>query len=328
MDLEILRINMDQIIGYHDALCACIGYFDGLHRGHQQLVLKVLENSVKYNLKPALITFNPDPLQIIKQQSSMKHIMTLEDKMNVARSLGIKVIIVLEIDDRMMRLSPLEFIHQILVSLQVKSIVCGFDFRFGYKGEGSASTLMENSHLFKVDVIDEVDYQNEKISSTRIIKLLKEAQVDEVMTLLGRPYTISGKIVTGHQRGRKIGYPTANLSVNPEYHELKNGVYITSIYVNSKWYPAMTNVGHNVTFDTHDPKRVETYILNFNEMIYGQNVRLAFYKYLRPEMKFDQVEDLVHQMDQDKIQTEAYFSQLNLSMMDEKRDKIVYDIIE
>lgn len=328
MDIEIIRINMNTKIDNDRPLSACIGYFDGLHKGHQKLVLKVIENSLKYDLRPALITFDPDPVVVTRNLESIRHIMTLEDKMNVAKFLGIKTIVILEIDKEMMQMSPDHFINDILVKLNIKSLVCGFDFRFGYKGQGTAHTLKEYEHLFKVDVIDEVDYNNIKISSTRIIEALKEGKVGEVMTMLGRPFTISGHIIAGNQKGREIGYPTANLQVDPEYHDVKEGVYVTQAYVNHRWYPAMTNVGHNLTFNTSDPVSVETYILNFDEKIYGQSIRLAFYHYLRPELKFEQVSELIHQMDQDKRATQDYFNHLNLSSMDESLNEIVYDIKE
>lgn len=319
---------MDHQVKNERPLSAAIGYFDGLHKGHQKLIHKVLEISQEENLVPTMITFDPDPVVVVRKLDSIHHIMTLEDKINVAKSMGIEVVIILEIDERMMKLEPEVFIQKFLVDMNIKSVVCGFDFRFGYKGSGSAQTLLEHQHLFKVDVIDEVDYNDEKISSTRIISTLKEGKVDEVMTLLGRPYTISGIIVAGNQKGRKIGFPTANLKVDPEYHDVKEGVYITQVYVNQKWYHAMTNVGHNLTFNTSDPISIETYILDFNERIYGQQIRLAFYKYLRPELKFDTVEKLVDQMKDDESATIYYFDQRQQTLLDEKSSQIVYDITE
>lgn len=307
MDIKIIRVNMDDIKTIEQPLSACIGYFDGLHVGHQKLVNKVLENSEKNNLVPALITFDPDPIVVVKKFDKVQHIMTLEDKIDEAIDLGMKVIVLLEIDEKMMKLSPDQFVELILKPLNIKNIVCGFDFRFGYKGQGTAQTLLDYEDLFSVDIIDEVDYQKQKISSTRIIENLKAGDVQEVFTLLGRPYTISGEIVAGNQKGREIGFPTANMKVNPEYHEVREGVYITKILIDDTWYPAMTNVGHNLTFNTSEPISVETYILDFNEMIYGKHVKLSFYKFLRDELKFDDVQQLIHQMQQDKVETIEFF---------------------
>ncbi len=307
MDVKIIRVNMDEIQSINQPLSACIGYFDGLHVGHQKLVNKVLENSEKDNLTPALITFDPDPIVVVKKFDNVKHIMTLEDKIHEAKQLGMHVIVLLEIDERMMKLSPDQFVKLILKPLNIKNIVCGFDFRFGYKGQGTAQTLLDYEEWFSVDIIEEVDYQQQKISSTRIIETLKAGDVQEVKLLLGRPYTISGEIVAGNQKGREIGFPTANMKVNPEYHDVKEGVYITKMYVHDTWYPAMTNVGHNLTFNTSEPISVETYILDFNEKIYGQTVKLAFYKFLREELKFDNVQQLIHQMQQDKVDTIDFF---------------------
>lgn len=307
MDIEIIRVNMNHKTTNDKPLSACIGYFDGLHIGHQKLVQQVISNSQERDLVPALITFDPDPIVVVRKFESIQHIMTLKDKIEYAKELGIKVIIILEIDDQMMRLSPHDFIVGILEPLNIKNIVCGFDFRFGFKGQGTAQTLQEYPELFDVNVIDEVDHHDMKISSTRIVGALQEGQVQEVKQLLGRPYIISGTIVSGNQKGRKIGFPTANLSVDPEYHLVKDGVYITEMKVGDRWYPAMTNVGHNLTFNTSLPISVETYILDFDQSIYNQEVKLAFHQYLRPELKFDKVEQLIEQMKQDMKDTQSYF---------------------
>lgn len=304
MDMKIVRVNVNKEIEKQESLSACIGFFDGLHKGHQELVNKAL---AKKDYTPALITFDPDPIAVLRNNPYVKHITTLEDKIEIAKELGIEVFIILESDKDMLGQSPDDFVNNILVPLNIKHLVCGFDFRYGFRGAGSTDTLKEYPHLFSVDVVEEVDYQQEKISSSRILRYLKEGRVDEAQWLLSRPYTIQGTIIAGNQKGREIGFPTANLKANPEYHEVKDGVYITKTFVDGKWYSSMTNVGHNLTFNTSEPLSIETYILDFNQDIYGKEVKLAFKKLLRPELKFESVDQLVKQMRQDEQDTRNYF---------------------
>ncbi len=304
MDMKIVDVYYNQPIDSQKPLSACIGFFDGLHKGHQQLVEKALE---KKELTPALITFDPDPIVVLRNNPDIKHIMTLEDKIEIAKELGIEVFIILHSDKELLSQNPDDFVRNVLGALNVKHLVCGFDFRYGFRGAGNSSTLQEYPELFSVEVIEEVDYQKEKISTTRIVRYLKEGRVDEAEYLLSRPFTISGTIVSGNQKGREIGFPTANLKAKPEYHEVKDGVYITEIKVKGTWYPAMTNVGHNLTFNTSDPLSIETYILDFNESIYNEEIQLSFRKLLRPEIKFDTVAELIDQMKEDEEQTRQFY---------------------
>lgn len=304
MAMKIVHVKHQQPIEPQVPLSACIGFFDGIHKGHQQLISKAAQQS---DLTLAMITFDPDPIVILRNQPDLKHIMTLDDKIEIAKSLGIDVFIILHSDKGLLGQQPHEFVYNVLEPLNVKHIVCGFDFRFGFKGAGNAETLTQYPHLFTVDIVEEVDYLREKISSTRIVNLLKEGRVDDAEFLLSRPYTIQGTIIPGNQKGREIGFPTANLKVAPEYHEVKQGVYITEMKVGNQWYPSMTNVGHNLTFNTSDPLSIETYILDFNESIYNQEVKLAFRKYLRPELKFETVDELIKQMEYDEQETRNFF---------------------
>lgn len=300
MDIETLYIDEKSIIDTQPNTIACIGYFDGLHIGHQQLLLKARTQAKQLGYQSAMITFDPDPLLIVKDMDFKAHIMTLEDKINKAYELGIEKVIVLKSSKEMMSLSPDVFIEKILVPLNIKQIVCGFDFRFGHKGAGSGETLLNSPYIDKVYIVEAQLLKGEKVSSTRIINGLKEGDIEDVTACLGHPYYVKGQVKHGSAKGREIGFPTANLDVEKEYVIPKIGVYHTQSVINNKLYDSLTNIGYNTTFNTQEEISIETYILDFNEDIYHQSLTVFFKEYIRDEIAFESIDALVDQMKKDE----------------------------
>lgn len=303
MVMNYTKISLTNQSQANEEKVACIGYFDGLHLGHQGLVKKTIELARKYGVKSALITFSPDPWIVIKKMEMEEHLTPLNKRIECAKKLGIDEVIVIDFTEEVSKLPPLEFIQQLLMPLKLKELVCGFDFHYGFKGEGSIETLKKDCEgLFKLSIIDSINDHDEKISTTRIIECLKNGEVKEATTLLGRYYCIEGKVIKGNQKGREIGFPTANIEVTESFVIPKTGVYFGKIRVVDEDYLAMVNIGYNPTFNQVEHPSIEVHILDFEQEIYGKEISLSFIDYLRPEKKFNSVQDLILQLEQDRSQ--------------------------
>lgn len=305
-NMEIIRLNSHTKLNILKPVVACIGYFDGLHLGHQALIASVLDKANEVHATPALITFEPDPWSIIKPDVKLKHITTMNDRIKIGKRLGLKQWFILEFDEEMAKLTKDEFREQILDKLNLHTLICGFDFHYAHKGEGNALELKENAS-FNVNIIDEIDDNGEKISSSRIEKCINEGKMEEVTRLLSRPYTIHGIVGAGKKLGRTIGFPTANLEIKQDYIFPKKGVYAGEIIYKEKTYQAIINVGHNPTFNYTDEISLEVHILDFREMIYGEKLQVSFYYFIRDEFKFNAKEDLIKQLSEDEQFTRDYF---------------------
>lgn len=315
--MKVIRLSLENNVSIKDELSLCIGYFDGLHIGHQSLINKAMDYAKENGMKSGLITFDPDPITVIKNLEEPKqHLYRLEDRIELGRLMGLDYWFILDFTPKMMNLQPKEFVDKILGNLNLKYIVCGQDFRFGSRGKGDGLSLRElGKGKFDVSILELIQLKDEKISSSRIIKALEEGDIECVTRLLGRPYHLQGPVIGGNQQGQKIGFPTANVYVDDEYVLPKQGVYIAIAKVRGQLYPVMINVGHNLTFNTRVHLSIEGYILDFSEQIYGEFIQFHFLKYLRPELKFDSVEALVDRMKVDKLETRAYFESKQLSKL-------------
>lgn len=279
----------------------CIGLFDGLHRGHQELIKKTIANAKKFKLTPAMFTFDPSPKDFLLNKD-FPHLMSLQYKSRVAESLGIEELIVLEFNQKIANLSPEQFIEKVINPLNIKSLVVGYDFTYGKKGVGTAKTLQQlKNPNFKVEVVGEIDYLNQKISSTRTLKALTEGKVKLASKLLGRNYLIEGMVVHGNGNGKKIGFPTANLDIK-SYALPKSGVYAVRVKFEDKNYIGMANIGVHPTIKQIDKPLLEVNIFNFDQDIYGKKLEVEFIDYLRPEQKFPSLKALIKQLKSDKKQ--------------------------
>ncbi|MGN1277004.1 MAG: bifunctional riboflavin kinase/FAD synthetase, partial [Floccifex sp.] len=289
--MKIRRINAFSLHEKFETSCACIGYFDGTHLGHQQLFTTCLKHA--QNLKKVCITFDPDPWVIFKKEVQ-KHLMTLEDKIRFLDSFGFDELYILEFTKEFASLSISSF-HQILKQMNIQILVCGFDFKYGKQNSGDVKSLsLQND--FQVIVVDSVNYSNSKISTSRIEPLIMNGKIKEANELLGYLYSIQGKVVHGYKRGSDIlQIPTANLEVEKEYILPANGVYAGLVYVNHQFHKAMINIGKNPTFE-NKKKSIEAHIIDFNEDIYDKTVRFFFIDYLRSEQKFSCIQELKNQL--------------------------------
>ncbi len=285
---------------------ACVGYFDGLHLGHMHLLDACLATAQEKQLKSALITFDPDPWETI-HRLTYHHLTTIEDRVILAEKLGFDYFIVLTFNQEMAKLPAEVFIKDLLNQLPLKHLICGFDFRYGYLGQGNVESLTQAERNFALTIIPEITFKQEKISTTRIMKLIEQGEIEQANQLLGYPYQIKGTVSTGRSQGKKIGFPTANIAYHPEYVMPAQGVYAGKIVINQKHYLAMISIGHNPTFNYRQDLTLEVNILDFDLEIYGQAVAVEFWHFLRPQIKFTTVEALIDQLKVDQLNTEAYF---------------------
>ena len=296
--MRVINIGVHTVQKYQNPMCACIGYFDGMHLGHQALVKATVELAQKHDCESALITFDPDPWVTIKGLKDVKHITTMRQRINRAVELGIQNIIILDFDKEMSELSPTDFIHKTLAKLNLKGIVCGFDFHYGAHGAGDCNTLKSETE-YDVVVVDAVEDEIGKISSTRICDAIIQGDMPAIKKMLGQYYSLEGIVRRGHQQGRLMGFPTANIEYSDEYLLPKQGVYASLVEIDHHVYGAMTNLGHNPTCNTSEKLSLETYLIGYNGSLYGRIIKVQLLEYLRPEIHFKSRENLILQLEQD-----------------------------
>ncbi|WP_102028262.1 bifunctional riboflavin kinase/FAD synthetase [Salirhabdus sp. Marseille-P4669] len=288
-----------------------IGYFDGIHKGHQEVILTAKNAADEKGFQSGVMTFHPHPSVVLnKKIQHVQYITPLEDKLEQLEKLGIDCVYVVKFTESFSNLEPEEFVQQFLIDLNVKHVVAGFDFSYGKRGSGNMDSMVEHARgLFTITTVEKIEKDGEKVSSTRIRKELQNGNVGEVQRLLGRPYHVKGKVITGYQRGRTIGFPTANIAVKDEYLVPQIGVYAVRVTIQDKQYYGMASIGYNPTFENeHKKPSVEVNIFDFNGNIYDEEIKLELYEYMREEKKFSGIEELKEALRQDEENIRSYFS--------------------
>lgn len=283
-----------------DAACA-LGFFDGVHIGHQKLIRCLKEYSNSHNIGSMVFTFDRHPLTVLDSARAPKLIYDNESKTRVFAELGVDILYFSHVDRDFLRMSPYDFLDKVLMEhMNVRAIVAGFNFSFGNGASGNAQFLRDFSKKSGVEVriVEPVHLDGTVVSSSEIRASLAEGNIGIVNRMLGRPYAIHGEVIQGMQRGRKLGFPTINLSTAEGMMTPKDGVYITYVNFNGLRKIGITNVGSNPTFNGR-AKTVETYILDYSGDLYGADVSLEFCKRIRDEVKFATSKELTAQMDSD-----------------------------
>ncbi|NCU16486.1 bifunctional riboflavin kinase/FAD synthetase [Pallidibacillus pasinlerensis] len=295
-------------------LSIAIGFFDGIHIGHKEVILTAKKIAEENNWKSAVMTFDPSPKEVLsKNPENVKYITLLDEKIEIIEKLGLDYLFIVPFTRELASFTPEYFIDNYIIQLNVKHLTAGFDYTYGKFGKGTMETIRDHSKgQFNHTTVGKVTKNKEKISSTLIRSLISEGKVEEVNEYLGRHYTMAGYVVHGEKRGRKLGFPTANLQIDDRYVYPRNGVYVVRLYVNGTWVNGVASIGYNPTFNEEKTKRfVEVYLLDFDDDIYGQSVILEWRKYLRDELKFDSIDDLILQMKQDEHDARNYFKQMS-----------------
>ena len=278
-----------------------LGSFDGLHLGHLSLIEKAKDLAVKNNGKSIIFTFKNHPRKFLNTTNKIQLIMTNEEKIDILQNEEVDIIAFKAFDEKIMKMMPDEFIRWLCKSYNVKGIIVGFNFKFGYINLGDVETLekFQKEYKYKLYVMKPYTMQDEIISSTSIRKELLDGNVKKAFNMLSRPYMLSGKVIDGKKLGRTIGFPTANLEINKEKVIPKKGVYYTNVKIDEKTFKGITSVGNNPTVNGQE-LTLETYILNFNEDIYGKEIKVYFIDRIRDEIKFNNINELVAQLKKDK----------------------------
>lgn len=299
--MKIIEIDLN-FVAKEESVIA-LGNFDGVHRGHIELIKKAIEDAKKLNIKSSLLLFNEHTDNLVKV-GKKEIITTNKTKFEILENLGVDIIYLINFTKEFMSYSPIMFLKDFLAyNLKIKGVVVGYDYTYGYKKSGDVDFLNKNKSLFKsIHVIEQVSYEGEKISSSRIRSLIEEGKVKEANNLLSRPYKLIGRIIHAKGLGKKMGYPTANLELVDNFVIPKYGVYDTDIIINGKKFKASTNIGTNPTVE-HDGIKIEAHILDFDEDIYGEIVELELLEFVRPELKFDSIEELFEQIAKDVLVT-------------------------
>lgn len=285
-----------------------IGNFDGVHLAHQKLLRTVVEVARAEGAAPAAVTFEPHPIKLLAPEHAPKLLTPLERKARLIEATGIERLVVLPFTRELARLSPVEFVREILVgALRTLSVHVGPNFRFGYRQSGDVEVLRELARLegFRLAVLPTLEVRGERVSSTRIRELLSLGRVNLAARLLGRPFSLYGPIVAGLGVGRKHTVPTLNLAPVEEQTP-RIGVYVTRTRLGKVTHDSVTNVGHKPTFGGHS-LTVETYLLNYSGEISESDMEIEFLFRLRDEMKFQNPAILKIQIQEDARRAVKFF---------------------
>ncbi|MBO6534926.1 MAG: bifunctional riboflavin kinase/FAD synthetase [Balneolaceae bacterium] len=290
-----------------------VGTFDGVHEGHRALMEIVVEKAKKRDARSVVVTFDPHPRTIIHSKSDgIKLLTTLRERAEILETIGIDVLVVIPFTRDFSLLSSEEFVKDVIhQKIGISEFIIGYDHHFGKDRSGTIETLerLGPELNFDVQVVSKKEMGDTTISSTVIRnEIIDHGNMNKASDLLGRPYMLNAIVIHGDERGRKIGFPTANLQPeHPDKAIPKNGIYAVKVRVDEKWFSGMMNIGIRPTFDGVT-KSLEVNIFNFDEMIYGKTVQIRFFDRIRDERKFENANELVKQLKIDKQRSEDLFT--------------------
>ncbi len=304
---------IDEIIKLNKRHSLAIGFFDGVHLGHKEIISKLVLHSKKNNTTPTVITFSHSPKQILKANSTLKFITPYSTKLDILKSLGVECVITLPFNEEFSKIHREVFLTDYLLKLNIDSIFIGKDFKFGKGGAGDVLFLkkyVSEQHLnIKIYDLDFITNKNEKISTRKIIGLITSGDIEVANSLLGHTYSTTGLVTTGLKLGRKIGFRTANLKLNDFSILPKNGVYAVKVLINNQIYLGMGNVGVAPTLKPTSTQAIaEVHILDFDKDIYGETIEVFWYKKIRDEVKFPDKEALISKLNSDKKNISKFFA--------------------
>ena len=281
-----------------------LGTFDGLHLGHQRIVDLLLRKSKDSGRRNFLITFDPHPRKIIPGRNDVKLLSTLEEKESILEKLGLENLFIVKFTSEFSKQTPEQFVEKYLIDgIGLKEIVIGYDHHFGKGRDGNFKLLqkMGDKYNFTVDVVPEFMIEGETISSTKIRNALLNGDVVKANKMLGRLYSFKGKIVKGDDRGKELGFPTANLSIKNEDKLIPaEGIYASECIIDGEKYYGLLSLGSRPTFYTDGEIIPEFYIFDFNKNIYGKSLEVCLVEKIRDEEKFNSVDELIAQMKNDE----------------------------
>jgi len=296
-----------------------IGVFDGVHRGHRHLIGHLVKRARHEGLAPLVVTFHPHPRSVLRPGTPLTYLCGLEERVELLRALGVDAVAVLAFTSELAQLSASEFASLVVEELRMKLLVVGSDFALGRGREGTTDVLARigGEMGFVVDVVPLLAASGVKVGSTAVRHALERGDMETVASLLGRPFSLRGPVVKGAERGKGLGFPTANMALGQDRALPAFGVYVTRAYLREGIFPAVTNIGLRPTFSAkggsasgggEDKPTVETFILDFQGEVYGRELRIELLHRLRGEVRFPSPQALHEQIEKDVAATRAYLS--------------------
>ena len=289
-----------------------IGVFDGVHRGHQHLIGLLLERARREGLATVALTFNPHPRTVLRPGTAVTYLTSLEERVELLQGQGLDSVGVLAFTSELAQLSAEDFLSLLVQELEMRLLVVGPDFALGRNRAGTIGVMREIGERlgFRVEVAPLLAEADEKVGSSAIRQALGAGDVERVGRLLGRPFSLRGPVVTGDRRGRTLGFPTANIALGLDRALPAYGIYVTRAYVRESAHESCTSIGIRPTFDVEPRPVVETFVLDFDEEIYGREMQIDLLHRLRGEERFASAEELVAQMKQDVKATREWFGEM------------------
>lgn len=307
--MEIITSLDAELKNKYPATVIALGTFDGLHLGHTDVIDTAKDYAERSGLKLAVFTFSNHPLALIRPDLVPVRIISAEEKIKLLESFGVDYLINIPFTEDFAALSPDEFLEK-LAYFNYRCLVVGENFTYGFLGSGKTETLERSGRKNGFDVIVRplVKMNGNVVSSTGIRNLIQAGHIEYANRMLGRAYAITGKIVHGEQRGRKLGFPTANIELlHGEMAVPAPGVYAVTASIEGSIYEGMGNIGNNPTFNDVEHARLEVNLFNCSGDLYGKTMSVQFHKYIRAEKKFSGVEELCRQIEEDKKAIKTYF---------------------
>ena len=270
----------------------CIGGFDGVHLGHQELLKFTKESSNTFQI----ITFDTLPKKYFNDEHKL--LTTNNEKIELFKKYEPSNLVFINFE-HVLKFSPKTFCDMLKNNMKAKSIYVGNDFKFGANREGDVNYLIKYFGENSIHTIEDYDHNNEKISSTLIKSFLDDGQIEHANAALGYEYSLSGSVIKGDQRGSQIGFPTANMNVDNNIQIPKNGVYKVNVFLNEIFYEGIMNIGHKPTVSEGTRLSLEVHIFDFNDDIYDADITVYFKKFIRDEIKFSSIDELIQQISKD-----------------------------
>ncbi len=286
-----------------------LGVFDGVHLGHRYLIEALRERAAARGLATGIVTLHPSPIQVLRPTVRVAYLTSLEERVELLRATGVDTVAPLTFTSEVAELSALDFLAMLHGALDMRFLLMGPDNAFGRGREGTPQRVaaIADELGFELEILGPaLDDSDARVSATVIRNAIAQGDMETAARLLGRPFSLRGPVVRGHERGRAIGFPTANMAVTPDRALPAFGVYVTRSHVGGRSYASATNLGVNPTFDDAVPS-VETYILDFEGALYGRELRVELLHRLRGEVKFDGVAALVAAIATDVAAVRSYF---------------------
>lgn len=283
-----------------------MGVFDGVHAGHRYLLERLRRRAAEKDLLSGVVTFSPHPQSVLHPENQLPWLSNLEDRTRALQELGIDILAVLTFTHRLAQLSAREFVSLVAQYLKMRGVMVGPDFALGRDREGDINMLrtLGGDMQFSVEVIPPYTINGEAVSSTLIRQALGQGDMRKVQRLMGRYFHLRGKVITSDKRGRLLGFPTANLDLMPQQALPGNGIYATIVHIDSRQFPAATNIGVRPTFG-EGMKTVETHLLDYEGDLYGKEIKVEFMQKLRDEQRFASSEALKAQIEKDVREAEG-----------------------